>query len=388
MLTKADVVVVGGGAIGSAVAFYAAKDGASVVLLERHAVGAGSSSANPGAVSMATKKPGIALKLAQASQRLYETLNETLQADVEYEVSGTLIVCETEFELEFCSELAAGQEAAGVQIEVIGPDACRTINPLVEGPILGGVYCPTDAHINPFLVTQSFARAAANAGTVVMTGAVCEGVTVENGRVVSVQTNLGTIETTWLINAAGAFSPEIGTMVGTKHEVVPRRGQIMVVEGRPGLPRTKLSSAKQLVAKHLAKPGVAEDRLSLACGYTLKPRSGTVLLGSTNEFVGFDTSSSIEAMHGITEYAARLMPSLEGLHVLRSWAGLRPYSPSGPIIGRAGGPDGYVAATGHGGDGVALAPITGTLVAEMLRRDDADLNVEKVVDEVAVRGRA
>src|SRR6266516_114985 len=101
MLTTADVVVVGGGAIGSAVAYYLSRAGAKVVVHERNAVGSGSSSANPGSVSMVTKSPGPALRMAQASQLLYENLSNQLGTDVEYLISGTLIVAETEFEMQF-----------------------------------------------------------------------------------------------------------------------------------------------------------------------------------------------------------------------------------------------------------------------------------------------
>jgi sarcosine oxidase subunit beta len=373
---RADVVVVGGGAIGSAVAYYLSRAGAKVVLVERQAIGSGASGANPGAVNMITKKPGPALRLAQASQRLYPGLTEELGTDVEYLVSGTLIVAQTEFELEFCNDLAAQQEAAGVRIEVLDPDGCRALNPLLEGPVVGGIHCPTDAHINPFKVTNGFAQAAQRRGTELLTGAAAESVEVENGRVRVVRTSRGTIDTTWLINAAGAYSPAIGQMVGVQHDVVPRRGQIMVLEAEPGLPDLKVSSASQLVAKHLMKPGEAEDPVGLAFGYTRKPRSGTVLLGSTNEFAGYDSSNSIEVLARMAAVGRRLMPALGKMQVMRTWAGLRPYSTSGPIIGRAGGPDGYLAATGHGGDGVALAPITGRYVAEMIGRDSPDLDLD------------
>lgn len=373
---QADVVVVGGGAIGSAVAYYLSSAGAKVVLVERNAIGSGSSSANPGAVNMITKKPGPALRLAQASQRLYPGLSEKLGTDVEYLVSGTLIVAQTEFEMQFCNELAAQQEAAGVQIQVLDPAGCRELNPLIEGPIVGGIYCPTDAHINPFKVTNGFATAAQRQGTEILAGATAEAVELENGRVRAVRTSRGTIQTTWLVNAAGAYSPFIGEMVGVKHDVVPRRGQIMVLEAEPDLPDIKVSSASQLVAKHLLKPGESEDKAALAFGYTRKPRSGTVLIGSTNEFVGYDTRNSIDVLGRMSAAGRRLMPALGKLQVMRTWAGLRPYSASGPIIGRAGGPDGYVAATGHGGDGVALSPITGRYVAEMIGRDDPELGLD------------
>jgi glycine/D-amino acid oxidase-like deaminating enzyme len=382
VLTRADVVVVGGGAIGSAVAYYLTKAGAKVVLVERNAVGSGSSSANPGAVNMITKKPGPALDLAQASQRLYPGLSAELQTDVEYFVSGTLIVAETDFEMEFCVDLASKQEAAGVRVDVLGPEACRELNPLIEGPIVGGIHCPTDAHINPFRVTNGFARAAERLGAEILTGSPAESVELENGRVRAVRTGRGTIQTSWLVNAAGAYSPLIGKMVGVEHDVVPRRGQIMVLEATPDLPDIKVSSAKQLVAKHLTKPGAKEDAVALAFGYTRKPRSGTVLIGSTNEFVGYDTSNSLNVLASMSAHGKQLMPGLQKLNVMRTWAGLRPYSASGPIIGRAGGPDGYIAATGHGGDGVALSPITGTYVAEMIRRENPELELDDFLPTV------
>jgi glycine/D-amino acid oxidase-like deaminating enzyme len=377
VLTKADVVVVGGGAIGSSVAYYLSRAGAKVVIVERNAIGSGASSANPGAVNMITKKPGPALALAQASQRLYPGLSEALGIDVEYEISGTLIVAESDFELQYCAELAAQQEAAGVRVDVLVPAACRELNPLLEGEILGGIYCPTDAHINPFKVTNGFALASQRLGAEIVAHTSAEGVELEGGRVTAVRTGCGLIRTSWLVNAAGAYSPQIGQMVGAVHEVVPRRGQIMVLEATPGLPNIKMSSAKQLVAKHLTKPGEQEQKVALAFGYTRKPRSGTVLIGSTNEFVGYDTSNSIEVLARMSAFGARLMPAIKKLNVMRTWAGLRPYSASGPIIGRAGGPDGYIAATGHGGDGVALSPITGTYVAAMIAREAPDLELDE-----------
>lgn len=157
----------------------------------------------------------------------------------------------------------------------------------------------------------------------------------------------------------------------------------MVFEARPGLPKTRISSASQLVAKHLVKPGAAQDKLGLAFGYTHKPRSGSVVIGSSNEFVGFDTSNTPEVLARIKAVAERLMPAIAELNLLRTWAGLRPYSASGPIIGRAGGPDGYLAATGHGGDGLSLAPITGRYVAEMIARDAPELGLDEFLSGVA-----
>jgi sarcosine oxidase subunit beta len=93
------------------------------------------------------------------------------------------------------------------------------------------------------------------------------------------------------------------------------------------------------------------------------------MLGSTNEFVGYDTRTTREGVAGICRSAVNLMPQLSRLNAVRAWAGLRPYSAKGPLLGAGGGTAGYAVATGHGGDGVALAPISGLYMAEYIASD-------------------
>jgi len=184
------------------------------------------------------------------------------------------------------------------------------------------------------------------------------------------------------VNAAGAEADTVAAFVGLAHGVTPRRGQLIVVEADGELPGVKVSSARQLLAKHLGD--TKAGRLSF--GYALKPRSGTILLGSTNEPVaGLDRRTTDEGLAWIADYTRRLMPAIAELRVLRAWAGLRPYREAGPLVGRAGGPKGYVASTGHGGDGIALSAVTGAYVADIVcfGRDDLSLDV-LLADQVAV----
>jgi glycine/D-amino acid oxidase-like deaminating enzyme len=367
LLAKSDVAVVGGGVIGCAVAYYLSKQGARVTVIERSSVGGGASAANSGSIALATKKAGFALELAIASQRLYPGLSRELGMDIEYVVEGNLIVAETENEAGYLEDLAKAQQAAGVPVLIVSAARCQELNPLIEGRVLSGLYCPTDAQANPFKVTQAFACAAQNHGAQIFAGAQVNAIETEGNRVSRVVTSCGDIHVGWVVNAAGAYASDIGKMVGTPHEVLPRRGQIVVLEATADLPAIRVSGAGQLLAKHGgASPGNSREATNVALSYTSKPLSGTVLLGSTNEFVGYDTSTTLQAVAGICRCASRLMPQLGRLNALRSWAGLRPYSAKGPIMGRAGGPDGYVAAIGHGGDGVALSPITGLYLAEFI----------------------
>lgn len=352
--------------VGCAIAYYLAKRGIRVTVIERSIVGSGASSANSGAIALATKKPGIALELAMASQRLYPGLTTELGSNVDYVVEGNLIVAETEVEAAHLEALVADQQAAGVPVQPVSAARCRELNPLIEGRVLGGIHCPTDAQVDPFKVTRAYANAARNAGAEILVRTGVETIEVVGGRVRGVRTRRGAVRAQWVINAAGAHAPEIGRMVGVTHEVLPRRGQIIVLEATEGMPTIRVSGAGQLLAKHGA---AAAGGANVAPSYTSKPLNGTVLLGSSNEFAGYDTRNTLPVMAEICRRARNLMPRLGGLHALRCWAGLRPYSASGPLLGGAGGPDGYATAIGHGGDGMALAPITGLYLAEYVARE-------------------
>jgi sarcosine oxidase subunit beta len=362
---KTDVAVIGGGVIGCAVACYLARKGARVTIVEQSVIGSGASSANSGAIAMATKKPGLSLDLAMASQRLYPALANELGMDVEYTVQGNLIVAETETEMIFLEKLAADQQAAGVRAEIVDRARCSALNPLLEGSVLMGIYCPTDAQVNPFKVTQAFAMAAQESGARVMTRTRVDGIEVRDSRAVAVETSSGKVAADWIVNAAGAHADTIGSMVGVKHGVKPRRGQIAVLEAEDRMPPVRVAAAGSLVAKH--GTGSSEgSSANVALSYLSRPLSGTVLLGSTNEFAGFDTRTTREGLAEICTGAMRLMPRLADMTVVRAWAGLRPYCAKGVVLGEGGGPQGYVTAIGHGGDGVALAPITGVYIADYI----------------------
>lgn len=362
---EVDIAVIGGGVIGCAVAYYLSDRGMRVAIIERASVGRGASAANSGVISLATKKPGLALDLALASQRMFPGLSDELDADVEYTVDGGLIIAESETEAAFLDELVAHQRAAGAPIEMIDAERCRALAPMLEGRVLSASYCATDAQANPFKVTQAFARAAQARGAQILHGTAVQAINVADNRVTGVQTTRGEVRAQWVINAAGAYAGDIGRMVGVAHEIIPRRGQIVVLEATDAMPAARVSSAATLIAKH---SGSAQS-INAAFSYTRKSHSGTALLGGTNEFAGFDTRTTKAALGEICRLAVRAMPAIAGLNALRAWAGLRPYSPKGPQLGDGGGPQGYAAAIGHGGDGVALSPITGRYMAHYVESE-------------------
>jgi sarcosine oxidase subunit beta len=95
--------------------------------------------------------------------------------------------------------------------------------------------------------------------------------------------------------------------------------------------------------------------------------NGNILIGSTREFVGFDKHTTYEGIHSIASNILRVIPEIESLHIIRAFAGLRPYTPDGlPILGKVESVDGFIMAAGHEGDGITLAPITGEMIARLV----------------------
>lgn len=375
-----DAVIVGGGVIGCSVAYYAALEGFRVLVLEKGAIGGGASGVNPGAVTLSSKKPGSALQLAIASRVLYETLEAELDLNIEFLVDGSLTVAENEDQMAFLENLAREQEAAGVPVRMVSAETCRKLNPLLASDLVGGAFCGVDAHINPFLLTLAFARKASALRAELRSHVEVVEISREGGGF-AVAAGDDRIACDFLVNAAGLQAPRIGAMLGIAHEVLPRSGHVLALKAPPGMVKIRTASASQLLAKH--GPTDVSASMGLSLSFNPKPFSGTLVLGGTNQ-IGMDSEQvSLEIVSAILANGCRFVPSLAGTSVMRAWAGVRPYAPGGPVLGRCAEPDGYFAAFGHGGDGMALAPVTGRYIAELMKMHPRSLPVAAFLDALS-----
>jgi sarcosine oxidase subunit beta len=155
-------------------------------------------------------------------------------------------------------------------------------------------------------------------------------------------------------------------MAGIRIPVIPRRGQLLVTEPQSRFLNHSLLSAGYLAAKfHTGSPAGATPGISVE-----QTASGNVLIGSTREFVGFDRRTTFDGILGIARGAVRMIPRLRNTAVIRSFSGLRPFTPDGlPILGPVTGLEGFIIAAGHEGDGISLAPITGQLITALISRE-------------------
>ncbi len=358
-----DVIVIGAGVIGSSIAYHLARHKVKVLLLEKGEIASGTSSACDGMVFLQSKRPGIHLQLAMESRNRFAQLHHELPVSIEYHACGGLVVVETQDEWLAMHDFVEEQQKIGLDVSLLDGSQLRKIEPCLSNHILGATYCSLDGQVNPIALSLGFALGAKSLGARLATHARVCGIDANAGGGFTVITQAGRFDAGLVINACGVNAPEIGTMVGVDIPIKPRRGQIVVTEKSPPMLRHCILSARYIAAKY--SPDIAaEGREGISIEQT---QNGNFLLGSTREFAGFDNRTTTGGLRRIAVNTTKLIPRLKRVNVIRAFAGLRPYTPDGlPILGPVEQVPGFFIAAGHEGDGVALAPITGELVAQMI----------------------
>lgn len=379
-ILSSEVVIIGGGVIGAATAYFLCKEGAEVMMVEAEDLASGASGACDGFISLQTKAPGNHLKLALESAQLFPSLAEDLEVDIEYNPCGGIMLATSQEQMKELRARAKALQSEGLELEILSASELKEYLPEVGKTVKGGSFCPMDAQVNPISLTLGLAQRAQEMGATILRGCRVENIVVTNNRVREVHTTKGNIHSRRVVCAAGIGSNQIGKMIIVDVPVLPQRGQILVTEQRDPVLKTLVSGAEYLGTKANIPELLPadEEAAKLGLGFTAEQTaSGNILLGSTREFVGFDNSTTPEAMNAIARNAMRFLPWVEDLDVIRSFAGLRPCSPDGlPILGTVKGVRGFYLATGHAGDGICLAPITGKLLSELVLDGETSLDIE------------
>ena len=348
--------------VGAACAWYAARAGLSVVVVDRGPVAGGTTSAGEGNLLVSDKEPGPELDLAMLSCRLWrDDVAPALGPAIEYQPKGGLMVTETAAGLDGVARLAAGQRAAGIRAVAVPAAELRSYEPRLADDLAGGYHYPQDAQVQPMLAAAHLLAAARGLGAEVRTGERVTGLLRSGDRVVGVRTVRADLAAGAVVNAAGAWGGELAALAGVTVPVLPRRGFILVTEPLPPVIRHKVYAADYLAT---VASGVAELQTSAVVEGT---PSGPVLIGASRERVGFDRTLAVPVLRRLAAKAVRLFPVLADVAVIRAYRGFRPYSPDHlPSIGPDPRAPGLVHACGHEGAGIGLAPATGHLLAQEL----------------------
>ncbi|NUT44766.1 MAG: FAD-binding oxidoreductase [Thermoactinospora sp.] len=364
----ADVIVVGAGVVGAACAYYAARAGLDVTVLDRGPVAGGTTGAGEGNILVSDKEPGPELDLAVLSNRLWRELAEGV--DFEFEAKGGLVVAETPAVLEQLTALAVKQ---GVEHTPV--DDLAAYEPHLARGLAGGVFYPQDAQVQPMLAAARLIRAAqdryGHQKVRLRTGVTVTGFLRSGGRVTGVRTSGGDLLAAAVVNAAGTWGGEVAGLAGVHLPVLPRRGFILVTEPL----RTPLVRHKVYTAAYVTN--VASDNEGLETSAVVEGTpSGTVLIGASRERVGFDRTISLPVLQRLAAQAVALFPVLRDVRAIRTYCGFRPYCPDHlPVIGADPRMPGLYHACGHEGAGIGLAPATGHLLAQLLSGQSPSLDL-------------
>lgn len=371
MKKKADAIIIGGGVIGCSIAWNLSKRGKKVILAEKNDHAAGASGSCDRFIILQSKNPGVHLELALASAKMYETLEEELQAGIGYRKDGGMILIETAEEMKIMEGFVAKQRHTGLEVEILERKEAAKRQRGLAPHLVGSTYSPQDAHLDPLALNFALARAAVREGAEILLETEVTGLIKDGGAVVGIITHRGDeIYAPLVINAAGAWAPFIGRMAGLNIPIEPRRGQIIITEPVPPFIAGDILSAQYIVAKYNAELIGKSDSLAVRLGVGLvlgQTDKGNIMIGSTREFVGYDRTNTPEALREILKNACRFLPGLKEINFIRFISGLRPFTKDGlPLLGPVKKVPGFFMAAGHEGDGIALSPVTGRVVADLI----------------------
>ncbi len=364
-----DVIIVGGGIIGCSIAWQLSKKGQKVLVIERKDMASGAAGATDGVVGYHTKKPGKQMDLAVRSIEMFGTLSKELGEDIEFEKNaGGMQPVENEIEWNMLNEIVEEQKKSGVDIQMISKDEAKKIEPQLADNIYGALYSPTGGKVNPLKLTMAFANAAKRLGAEILIDTEVTGFILEDKIVKGVKTSRGEFFAEKVVVSSGAWSGEVASLAGLNFPIKPRKGQLAVTEPIGPFMKATLQCARYNIIKF--KPEMIDDEAILRVGASLsieQTEEGGLIIGGTREFVDYEEENTFEAIEMMMRRAIRFFPSLADVSVIRYFAGFRPFTPDGmPLLGKVDGLDGFYMAAGHEGDGIALAPITGLLMSELI----------------------
>jgi glycine/D-amino acid oxidase-like deaminating enzyme len=425
-VTVFDVVVVGAGMVGAACAHALADAGLRVCVIDRSGPAAGTTAGGEGNILVSDKVPGPEARLALHSVALWRSLAERAGAAAagpgrssaaaagpgrssaaaagpgqssaaaagpgrssaaaagpgrssaaaagpgrssaaaagpsrsntafEFEPKGGLVVARDGSQLVALRSLADAQAGCGIDCSYLDASGLRELEPLLAPDLAGGVWYPQDCQVQPVLAAAWLLAEASRLGAQMRWGEEMIGFSRA-----TVTTSQGRISAGAVVNAAGPWSGEVAARLGGWLPVRPRRGHVLVTEPLPPLVRHKVYEADYVGTV------VSDSDAAQTSAVVEGTKAGTVLIGSSREFAGWDRRPSLRVMSAMAARACALFPGLAGVRAMRCYVGFRPASPDHlPLIGPDPEVDGLFHASGHEGAGIGLAPATAALVTALI----------------------
>ena len=360
-----DVVIIGGGVIGLAIARELSRRGVrDATLIERAGLGAEASSAAAGMLAPQAEadQADAFFYLTCRSRDKYpgfaaDLLSETA-IDIELETTGTLYLGFTEDDARELQKRYQWQMEAGLPVQMLTPAEARELEPNVSPDVQIVLKFPFDTQVENRRLVTALAVANQLAGVRLLTDTTVTSLNISHGRIQGVVTTRGSIATENVVVAGGAWVSMLGAPDKALPDIgiEPVRGQMLCFD---------------------ANPPVASHVIYSPRGYVVPRRDGRLLAGSTTEFAGFDCRVTAAGIQSITNAALEICPVVSRLSLAASWAGLRPRAADGlPVVGPCAEIAGVFYATGHYRNGILLAPLTGEILASAITGKGVDPALE------------
>lgn len=342
-----DVAIVGGGLVGASSALALSRKGMRVLLLERHYCGAQASGVNYGGVRC-QGRPAEQLPLAMRARRIWDDLPRHIGTDGEFIVSGHLRLARSEADLAGLEAYAQMAAQHGLALRLMSGTAFRQRYPWLGAAALGGSLCASDGHANPRLVSPAFARAARQAGALVLEHSALTHAHFD-GKRFSLRTADATFESNWLINAAGAWGLALAERFGDAVPMKPIYPNMWVTEPLPHFLDHNLG---------VFGGGIYARQVE---------RGNCVIGGGRGHGDGEFAQPSSDTTRAVMRDACALLPALRDALLIRTWSGVEGCTPDhNPVIGPSRAVPRLLHAFGFSGGGFLLAPGVGEVLADLV----------------------
>jgi sarcosine oxidase subunit beta len=373
MMTTYDALVIGAGYIGCATAYYLTTAGLKTALLEQGSVAAGASRANYGNVQVQDAELAHSLPLVTAGYARCEQIEAELECSVGYRRIGGLLLIETEAQWQLLADRLPALHTAGIAAELVPADRLPDLEPLLDPrSVLGACYHPHEGQVYPFALLWAYLRRARDRGLALHTHTTVTGFDLSGGQVCGVQTDRGAFSAGVVVLATGAWTPQLGQLLGRNWSIPHVHGQAIVTEPTERLLNNHIASAAFFEEMHDADASAATGAV-LAIS---QAGHGHFLLGEAG-FVTADLGSAATpaGQAAIARMVSRYFPALRRLRVLRGWAAPVAFTADGlPFFGPVDGVGGLILATAFKST-VIVTPLVGQTIAQLIVQGHTGLDL-------------
>ena len=362
-MDTAEVVIVGGGIVGSSIAYHLTQAGCrDVLVIEREThQGKGSTGKSMGGVRAQFATP-VNIRMSLYSIPFYADFEERTGYDSGYRAQGYLFLATSQKHLDYLQINQERQQALGLKnVCMLPPAEIQRLYPLLRSDdIVGGSFCSSDGFVDPHSAMTGFMKSAREHGARLWRETEVTGIRVENGRVADVETSRGQVTTRVVVNAAGAWASQVAGMAKVDVPVEPLRRMLVPSEPFDQYPHT------------------APMTIDMSSGFHFRPESLGFLLAwnDPDERPSYNTEFDPAFIEKILVQAANRVPVFEKLPInpKRAWAGLYEMTPDHhPILGPVPDVAGLFLANGFSGHGVMHAPATGKILSDLILKGSTDL---------------